>query len=222
MTFRQFWVDPYQSRLTTRIATVAGDRVTLESTIFFALSGGQESDAGTISGAPVLAAAKQGPEIFYTLPEQHGLAPGQEVEVAIDWTRRYRLMRLHFAAEIVLELFLRVLAGVERIGSHIAQDKSRIDFAWPESISPLLAQIAAQANAIVAADFEIRTGFDDEANQRRFWEIDGFSRVSCGGTHVKRTGEIGQIRLKRNNIGKGKERVEIYLDESRSIASGQG
>ena len=213
MTFRQFWADPYQSRQRTRIATVAGDRVTLESTIFFALSGGQESDSGTISGVSVLAATKDGREIFYTLPVQHGLAPGQEVEVAIDWPRRYRLMRLHFAAEIVLELFLKVLPGVERIGSHIAQDKSRIDFAWAENISPLLPEIVAQANAIVAADLEIRTGFDDEPNQRRFWEIDGFSRVSCGGTHVRRTGEVGPIRLKRNNIGKGKERVEIFLAE---------
>lgn len=211
MTFRQFWVDPYQSRLRTRVGAVAGDWVTLESTIFFALSGGQDSDQGTIGGSPVLEARKDGFEIFYQLPEQHGLVPGQEVEVAVDWPRRYRLMRLHFAAEIVLELFLRVLPGVERIGSHIAQDKSRIDFAWPENISPLLPEIVAQANAIVAADFEIRTGFDDEPNQRRFWEIDGFSRVSCGGTHVRRTGEVGPIRLKRNNIGKGKERVEIYL-----------
>lgn len=211
MTFRQFWADPYQSRHRTRIGTVAGDQVTLESTIFFALSGGQESDTGTIASTPVLAARKDGSEITYTLPDQHGLVSGQEVEVVIDWPRRYRLMRLHFAAEIVLELFIRVLPGVERIGSHIAQDKSRIDFAWPENISPLLPEIVAQANAIVAADFEIRTGFDDEPNQRRFWEIDGFSRVSCGGTHVRRTGEVGPIRLKRNNIGKGKERVEIYL-----------
>ncbi|HOG04600.1 MAG TPA: alanyl-tRNA editing protein, partial [Accumulibacter sp.] len=39
-----------------------------------------------------------------------------------------------------------------------------------------------------------------------------FARVPCGGTHVRRTGEIGSIRLKRNNIGRGKERVEILLD----------
>jgi len=115
MTFRQFWAEPYQSRHRTRIGTVAGDQITLESTIFFALSGGQESDTGTIAGIPVLAARKEGSEIVYTLPLKHGLAPGEEVEVAIDWSRRYRLMRLHFAAEIVLELFLRLLPGVERI-----------------------------------------------------------------------------------------------------------
>jgi Ser-tRNA(Ala) deacylase AlaX len=61
------------------------------------------------------------------------------------------------------------------------------------------------------AGMEIITGFDDEPNERRYWEIRGFSRVPCGGTHVKRTGEIGPIKLKRNNKGRGNERVEIYL-----------
>ena len=211
MTVRQFWVDPYQATQRTVVSAVSGTHVTLESTIFFALSGGQESDRGTIAGCPVLEARKDGGEIVYTLAPEHGLRPGREVEVAIDWRRRYRIMRLHFAAEIVLELIVRELPEVERIGSHIAEDKSRIDFAWPENISPLLPRIAAAANAIIAEDLPIRKGFDDEANLRRYWEIDGFSRVSCGGTHVRSTAEIGPIRLKRNNIGRGKERVEIYL-----------
>ena len=64
---------------------------------------------------------------------------------------------------------------------------------------------------IIAADVAIQTGFDDEESERRYWEIPGFSRVSCGGTHLRSTGAIGTIRLKRNNIGKGKERVEIFL-----------
>ncbi|WP_421852133.1 hypothetical protein [Marinomonas sp.] len=41
--------------------------------------------------------------------------------------------------------------------------------------------------------------------------IDNFAQVPCGGTHVKSTRELGSIRLKRKNVGKGKERVEIYL-----------
>ncbi|MFV9657577.1 hypothetical protein ACNFCK_22045 [Pseudomonas sp. NY15366] len=80
-----------------------------------------------------------------------------------------------------------------------------------ESIFPLLPRFADEANRIIASDLEIRTGFDDEPNERRYWEIGGFSRVACGGTHVRRTGEIGPIRLKRANIGRGKERVDIYL-----------
>jgi Ser-tRNA(Ala) deacylase AlaX len=212
MTHKAFWTDPYATRHDTVVASVAGADVTLDSTIFFAFSGGQESDRGSVGGHAVLEARKTGLDIVYTLAPDHGLRPGQPVAVEIDGARRYRLMRLHFAAEIVLELFCRRLAGVDKVGAHIAQDKARIDFAWPQSITPLLADIAADANAIVAADLEIRTGFEDEATQRRYWQVDGFSRVPCGGTHVRRTGEVGAIRLKRNNIGKGKERVEIFVD----------
>ncbi len=211
MAIKVFWQDPYLTQHQTTIATVSGNQVTLQSTIFFAFSGGQESDHGYIGGCPVLHAENDGLEIIYTLADGHGLAPGQTVEVAIDWLRRYRLMRLHFAAELILELFYKTLPGVEKVGAHIAKEKARIDFAWPESINPLLPEIAKAANATIASNLEITSAFEDERNERRYWEIDGFSRVPCGGTLVRRTGEIGPLRLKRNNIGRDKERVEIFL-----------
>lgn len=213
MTKKVFWADPYKTELSTTVTSVSGSDIALSETIFFAFSGGQESDAGTIAGHVVSNAQKQGLEIVYTLANDHGLLVGQSVLVQIDWVRRYRLMRLHFAAELVLELFYKKLSGVFKVGAHIAQNKARIDFAWPESISQLLPSMEADANAIIAADMEITAAFEDEPNERRYWEISGFSRVPCGGTHVKRTGEIGQIKLKRNNKGRGNERVEIYLAE---------
>jgi len=213
MTKKTFWSDPYCQRHDSFITSVQGADVTLDSTIFFAFAGGQESDHGTIQGLPVLAACRNGLEIVYTLAPDHGLSPGRQVTTEIDWARRYRLMRLHFAAELVLELFNRELKGIDKVGAHIAENKARIDFAWDRSIAPLLPRFAEDANRIISSDLEIRTGFDDEASERRYWEIEGFSRVPCGGTHVRRTGEIGPIRLKRDNIGKGKERVEIYLSE---------
>ena len=213
MTKKVFWSDPYSTSHDATLASVSGADVTLDSTIFFAFSGGQESDQGTIGGVPVLSAKKDGTNIIYTLRQEHGLSLGQKVTIEIDWARRYRLMRLHFAAELVLELFYKELEGVEKVGAHIARDKARIDFAWPQSIAPLLPKLADDANRIISSNLDIRTGFVDEANERRYWEIEGFSRVPCGGTHVRRTGEIGPIRLKRNNIGKGKERVEIFLSE---------
>ena len=61
MTVRKvFWEDPYLTRLETTVAGVDGDAVRLASTIFFAMSGGQESDAGTIADRPVLLAEKDG------------------------------------------------------------------------------------------------------------------------------------------------------------------
>jgi alanyl-tRNA synthetase len=213
MTHKAFWTDPYSTKLDTRVVRSDGPEVQLDSTIFFAFSGGQESDFGTIGGVTVQSARKMDRDIVYTLPSDHGLKVGQTVTVEIDWERRYRLMRLHFAAELVLEIFYRRLEGVGKVGAHVSQEKARIDFAWPESIAPVLAAVSDEANAIIASDVAIRTGFDDAVNERRYWEIEGFTRVPCGGTHVRRTGEIGPIRLKRNNIGKGKERVEIFLEE---------
>lgn len=211
MTRKNFWSDPYQTALEATVTTVSGSSIALSETIFFAFSGGQESDMGSIAGQKVISAQKNGLDIVYTLPDNHGLVVGQAALVEIDWDRRYRLMRLHFAAELVLELFYKNLVGVNKVGAHIAQDKARIDFAWPESISPLLSQIEAAANSIISANMQIKTGFDDEPNERRYWEIDGFSRIPCGGTHVRKTGEVGPIKLKRNNRGRGNERVEIYL-----------
>jgi len=213
VTKKIFWEDPYKTSHQTFISAVDGCEVELESTIFFAFSGGQESDRGSIAGIPVVSARKDGLRIIYILPPDHRLQVGQSVQVEIDWDRRYRLMRLHFAAELVLELFYKELNSVTKIGAHIAQDKARIDFAWPESIASLLPAFSEMANEIISSNMDIRTDFDDILSERRYWEICGFSRVPCGGTHVRSTGEIGQIRLKRNNIGKGKERVDIFLCE---------
>ncbi len=212
MTEKVFWQDPYLTRLDTEITSVNHADVTVARTIFYAFNGGQESDTGTLGDHAVVQARKNsedGLEIIYTLDPAHGLKVGDPVTMTIDWERRYRLMRLHFAAEIVLELAYQNITGIEKIGAHIAQDKSRIDFAWPERLP--LAELQEKANAIITADYPIISRFTDEANERRCWEIAGFAQVACGGTHIRRTGEVGSVELKRKNIGKNKERVEIYV-----------
>ena len=129
----------------------------------------------------------------------------------IDWPRRFRLMRLHFAAELILELVTNKL-GIEKIGAHIAETKARIDFVFDKNISPYLEGILSEYNDIIKRNEMIKTGFSDVLNQRRYWEIEGFARVPCGGTHVKSTAEVGFVSLKRVNIGGGKERIEIKLN----------
>ena len=69
----------------------------------------------------------------------------------------------------------------------------------------------AAANHIVQNDAAIVSAYSDEAEERRYWEVAGFARVPCGGTHLKRTGEVGKIQLKRDNIGKGKERIDVFV-----------
>lgn len=211
MTRKYFWEDPYQTQLDCVVKSVSGDEITLDRTIIFAFSGGQESDRGTIGDHPVLEARKEGGEIVYRLPEGHGLQVGDSVDIRIDWARRYRLMRLHFAAELVLELVYGMLDYPDKVGAHIAEDKARIDFEWEGNIATLFPDIERRVRELVDADTEIVSAFSDEAAERRYWEVPGFARVPCGGTHLRRTGEVGEIQLKRKNPGKGKERIEIRL-----------
>ena len=210
MTEKLFWKDPYLTRLETAVASVNGNSITLRETIFYAFSGGQESDQGAIGGHRVLEARKSGLDIEYELPAGHGLCPGDRVLVEIDWARRYGLMRLHFAAELILELVYRELGKVEKIGAHIAPEKARIDFHWPDNIAALFPKLTAHAQAIIDQDRAIVSAYEDETRQLRYWEIPGFGRVPCGGTHLKRTCEVGYLTLKRRNIGRGKERIEVY------------
>jgi Ser-tRNA(Ala) deacylase AlaX len=210
MMRKVFWDNPYQSHLVTTVSSVDGNRILFDETIIFSFSGGQESDKATINGMPVIESEIIGNLIYYTLPEGHGLNKGDPVEMEIDWSRRFNLMRLHFAAELILELVTRKLR-VEKIGAHIAETKARIDFFHNENISVIFPELLAEYNAIIVSDKPIIKEFSDKENQRRYWEIEGFSKVPCGGTHVKSTAEVGYVTLKRVNIGGGKERIEIRL-----------
>lgn len=211
MVKKAFWEDPYLMHLETYLTNVDGNNITVAQTIFYAFSGGQESDSGSIGGYPVLNAQKDGKEIIYTLADGHNLENGDEVTIMIDWERRYRLMRLHFAAEIVLELVYQNTESIKKIGAHISEDKSRIDFLWDQNISTLFPLICDYAERLIQANQTIVSAYSDEVSEKRYWEIDGFARVPCGGTHLKQTGEVGNIRLKRKNVGKSKERIEISL-----------
>jgi Ser-tRNA(Ala) deacylase AlaX len=217
MTIKLFWQDPYLAACDTVITGVRAAEVCLRETVFFPFTGGQESDQGTIAGFPVQQAEKRGLEIFYLLPTEHGLLPGQPVRVEIDWQRRYRLMRLHFAAELVLELTTRGIPGIEKTGAHISVGKARLDFGLQESIAPHLPGVLAKAQAIIAQDLAITSAFSNKEAERRYWEIEGFARVSCGGTHLHRTGEVGPLRLKRENPGRGRERIEIFLEDEHEM-----
>ena len=206
-----FWENPYLAEHEAKVTSVNNNVITLDQTIAFAFSGGQHSDSGTIGGFEIIDAKKEGKEIFYTIEQNHNLKPDDNVMVKIDWVKRYRLMRLHFAAEIILELVYQNYNHPEKIGANITVDKARLDFLWNGNISEIFPDVMDKANKIINSNLDIISDFDDRENERRFWYIEGFAKVSCGGTHIRKTGEIGKISLKRNNIGKGKERIEIYL-----------
>lgn len=221
-----FWADPYLTTLSCVVTGIFDRTITVDRTIFYAESGGQESDYGSIGGIRVLRAEKEGrasPDfdsmdgamgaIRYTLTDPPPFVVGETVSMEIDEIRRSRLMRLHFSAELVLETISQRFTDktIEKVGAHISEDKARIDFYWPGNISAIFPEVGAQVKTIVDADLPIISDFSDSAREMRYWEIGGFARVPCGGTHPRKTGEVGDIHLKRKNIGRGKERIEITL-----------
>lgn len=205
-----FWDDPYQQQLITKVADVHGNNLLFEETIAYSFCGGQESDKAYINDLPIIDSKREGLLIYYTLPEDHGLSKGDKVTMKIDWPRRYRLMRLHFAAELILEIVTKKF-HLQKVGAHIAETKARIDFISDKNIAPIFDTILTEYNDIIESDLAIQKGFSDIENQRRFWKIDGFAEVPCGGTHVKSTGEVGFVTLKREHPGKSIERIEIRL-----------
>ena len=211
MTRKIFWDDPYAVRNATTVADVVASWVRVAETVSSLSPGGQERDHGTIGGYEVLDAQWEGLDLIYELADGHDLRVGDEVEVVIDAERRDRLRRLHMATEVVLELLTQDDPSLIKVGAHIGAQRARIDFATEAALRDRLPRIKTAANTMVADDLAIVSEFSDAAAQRRYWEIDGFARVPCSGTHPERTGEIGPIELRRSNPGRGRERVEITL-----------
>lgn len=211
MVKKLFWEDPYLTETEAEVTGVIENIITLDRTIAYAFSGGQDSDSGTIGGYEIFEARKEGKEIHYTIQTGHLLKAGDLVPVRIDWNKRYRIMRLHFAAEIILELVYQNFNKPEKIGANITGEKARVDFYWKGNISETFTLLEAKAKTLIESNMDISSDFSDMENEKRYWEIQGFARVSCGGTHLRKTGEVGLITLKRKNLGGGKERIEIYL-----------
>ncbi len=99
-----FWENPYQTTLKTTVLAVDGNRVLFADTIAYSFAGGQESDKAWVNGMLILDSQMDDFLIYYTLPDNHNLHAGDAVTMTIDWPRRSRLMRLHFAAELILEI----------------------------------------------------------------------------------------------------------------------
>lgn len=226
--------DAYLREATARVVAVDERGVVLDRTIFYPQGGGQIGDTGVLTRgngealgvvdtrkgeAPdsvlhVLAAGAPRPEL------------GETLTLAIDWERRYRLMRLHTALHV---LSCIVVAPVT--GGNIAPDKARLDFDIDMSLLDA-ARIERETNALIARGTPTETVWitDDELDARpelvktmsvapprgtarvRLLRIPGIDLQPCGGTHVANIGEIGAIRvLKIKSEGRRNRRVEIAL-----------
>jgi len=215
MTEKLFWKDPYQTECKAKVTSIEGNKIKLDQTIFFAFSGGQASDEGTINGINVMNALKEGDreniiDIEYELETEPNFKVGDEVEVKIDEERRSKLRRLHSAAHVFYYFFVDKLGRQKIIGSNIAVNKAKVDFLYDEPLTEVLPEMEQETNDFLKESHDITQQPDPEKPDLKWWHCEDW-KMPCGGTHVKNTKEVGQIRLKRKNIGAGKERIEIYL-----------
>jgi len=215
VTKKLFWEDSYATECKAKVTEINGNKVKLDQTIFFAFSGGQASDEGTIGGINVIEAVKEGDkenitDIEYTLEKAPDFKVGDEVEVKIDGDKRNKLMRLHSAIHIIYYFFKDKYGDKEVIGTNMVPEKGRIDFIFDKPLTELLPELEEEANKFFAEDHKIISESDEEKQDLRYWGCKDW-KMPCGGTHIKSTKEIGKIALKRKNIGSGKERIEITL-----------
>jgi misacylated tRNA(Ala) deacylase len=216
----------YERRFTARVTALPPGGVVLDRTLFYPTGGGQPSDEGTLRGdggrsVRVREVSKSGGAVLHRLDRTSGPSLQLEETVVgeIDWERRYAHMRMHTAQHLVSAiLFAR--AGVRTQRASMTTSLGRIDLerAWPGSVpwSEIEAEITAairpsrrvRARVAPRAEYEstpaARSGLvplPAAIDQVRVIEIEGLDSCPCGGTHVRSTGEIHEIRFRGTTDG---------------------
>ena len=120
-------------------------------------------------------------------------------------------MRLHSASHIMEYFLLEHYGPLKRIGSTVDNRKDKSDYIYEGRLMPEdLKAVENNINQFLSEKHNIIVTKDPEKPNLRIWKCEKLIE-NCGGTHVRNTDEIGPIRLKRKNTGKGRERVETYL-----------
>ena len=238
MTEELFREDSYLRSCKATVLSVDEVGVELDQTVFYAMGGGQLGDTGVlkkVDGSEIQITDTRkdratGRYCHQTNSEAADLAVGDVVTAELDWERRHRLMRMHTACHL---LCATIEGGVT--GGSVGPHKSRLDFDLEDTILDKEA-IGAMLNRLVEEDHALEISWitDEEmaANQDlvRTMSIKpptGSGRVRimkignnvdlqpCGGTHVKRTSEIGRLEVgKIENKGKHNRRVNICLTDA--------
>ncbi|NWG14453.1 MAG: alanine--tRNA ligase [Acidobacteria bacterium] len=214
------------------IASGQKGEIVLDSTPFYAESGGQVGDTGVLSGggnkANVLDTIYRGSAISHVVEVTAGeLQVGDRIQAAVDLPRREATMRNHTATHLMHAALKQVLGPhVKQAGSLVAPDRLRFDFTH---FAPLTAaeieQIENEVNAqiwrneplvtqVMDLDHAMQSGavalFGEKYQERvRVVEVPGFSKELCGGTHVPATGTIGMFKiLSETGVAAGVRRIE--------------
>jgi len=224
--------DAYLRSCEATVVAVDERGIRLDRTVFYPTGGGQPGDTGVLrradgSTVPIVDTRKgDGLDDVLHVPAAGATPPtvGEKVTAEIEWDRRYRLMRMHTC----LHLLCAVVPGAVT-GGQISDGKGRLDFDLPgEGLDK--AAIAEKLNALISADHAVlpRWITDEELAAQpdlvrtmsvkpptgygkvRLLDIAGVDLQPCGGTHIRRTGEIGRVEVtKIENKGRQNRRINL-------------
>jgi misacylated tRNA(Ala) deacylase len=232
MTGRLYEDEAYLPECEAVVIASGPDGVLLDRTVFYPMGGGQPGDTGALrfdGKCCEIRDTRQGqsggivhlPAAGAELP-----GPGQRVRAEIDWERRYLLMRMHPGLHL---LGIALPYGVT--GGNISANRSRLDFDMAETADK--AEVNARLRRLVAEDHPVRSFWitEEELESRpelirtlsvrpprgvgriRLLEIAGLDLQPCGGTHVRRTGEVGALVVaKIEKKGRRNRRVYVRFD----------
>src|SRR5215831_8023884 len=228
--------DSYLKDCAARVTAVTEQGgIVLDRTVFYANSGGQPGDTGTLAladgtriaiGNAIYTDAAKSEIAHIPSPGTPALKAGDAVTAAIDWDKRYARMRMHTA----LHLLSAVLSYAVTGGS-VGEAESRLDFDIPEAGLDKDA-ITAKVNEMIAGNAPVSARWISDAELEanpglvktmsvkppmgtgkvRLIEIANLDLQPCGGTHVRATGEIGAVRVTQiEKKGKQNRRVRLAL-----------
>ncbi len=229
--------DPHTTAFTASVDAVDGSTVFLDRTYFYAESGGQPADRGTIDGIDVVDVQYDADgRVRHELATAPSVEPGDEIDATVDPDFRTYCMRAHTASHVLYGAGRRLLDELGYGGFDIGEAKVRVDFATSTEIDDeLLVELERLTNRAVweshdvtwdemgreaALDrddiaFNTKTEEGIDGDTVRVVTVADWDVAACGGTHVENTREIGPVSvLDRSNPGEGLTRVEFAVGPS--------
>jgi len=237
MTERLYYTDSYLRDFTARITGHADDgrTVYLDRTAFYPTSGGQPFDTGSIAGVAVLDVVDEDERIAHKLAGvvQAGAVEPSPVDAAtvacaVDWRRRFDHMQQHTGQHLLSAVF-EELFHLKTVSFHLGAESATIDIEGGGVEARTILQAERRANQVVFENRPVVVEFQNAADAQglrkpsdrdgtlRIVSIDGLDRSACGGTHVRATGEIGPILIRKLDKIRQTVRVE-FLCGSRAVS----
>ncbi len=219
------------------LLALTDDYLITQETTFYPEGGGQVGDTGLVIGekgkANILDTQRTGDLILHRYELVEGtLIPGERVKLQVDKARRWRIMRHHTATHLLHAALRKVLGPhVRQYGSLVEEERLRFDFTHFTALNPQeLEQIEKLVNQYILENHPVETFWvkREEAEKLgalaffeekygeivRVVKIDEISAELCGGTHVKRTGDIGAFKvLSESSVASGVRRIEAICGD---------